>query len=290
MKRFNWFPFMMLMVLMLLIPAEQFVLANGISVDAGLTPARDRWIFRTQLRLMGRGDDPTAMDREMDMLVWNNVLAYGLLRNLTVMIRQPVIRRTMTMMTMAGGKMKSSGAGDLGIMVKYGMYRRNTRNSTFGVAALLGFGIPTGAQEVSSDTWNMKPGLYFSWRGRPWAADISVAYNWNSFTGKDSLDFDPGDELALDMAVSYQFSFGEKSRVALAPVMELSYKKVTRDQMNGLDIADSGESVLFLSPGIKLVVSSFILEALLQVPVWQKQEGIQLKRTPGLLFGIRWMF
>lgn len=278
---------MVLMVLMVLMLAEQVMFANGISVDAGLTPARDRWIFRTQLRFMGRSDDPTAMDREMDMLVWNTVLAYGLLRNVTVMVRQPVMRRTMTM---GAAEMKSSGAGDLGVMVKYGIYRRNTQNSTFGTAVLLGFGIPTGAEDISSDTWNMKPGIYFSWRGRPWAADISVAYNWNSFTGKRSSGFDPGDELALDMAVSYQFSFGKKARVALAPVLELSYLKVTGDQMEGLDIADTGESVLLLSPGIKLVVSSFILESLLQVPLWQKQEGLQLKRTAGLLFGIRWMF
>jgi hypothetical protein len=272
---------------MLLMVAEQVMFADGISVDAGLTPARDRWIFRTQLRFMGRGDDPTAMDRKMDMLVWNNVLAYGLLRNVTVMIRQPVIRRTMTM---GVAEMKSTGAGNMAVMVKYGIYRRNTQDSTFGVAALLGFGIPTGAEDVSTNTWNMKPGIYFSWRGRPWAADMSIAYNWNSFTGKRSSGFVPGDELALDTAVSYQFSFGEKARVALAPVLELSYLKVTQDHMDGLDITDTGESVLLLSPGIKLVVSSFILESLLQVPVWQKQEGLQLKRTAGLIFGIRWMF
>ncbi|MHC4559338.1 MAG: hypothetical protein ACYS80_18760, partial [Planctomycetota bacterium] len=39
--------------------------AGGISVDAGLTPAEDRWIFRTQLRYMQRKDDPTPMDRKM---------------------------------------------------------------------------------------------------------------------------------------------------------------------------------------------------------------------------------
>ena len=282
-KRYSYIVLIALMVLMV----EQVMFADGISVDAGLTPARSRWIFRTQLRFMSRGNDPTAMDREMDMLVWNNVLAYGLLRNVTVMIRQPVIRQTMTM---GAVEMESSGVGNLGVMVKYGIYRRNTQDSTFGVAALLGFGIPTGAEDISTDTWNMKPGIYLSWRGRPWAADMSVAYNWNSFTGKRSNGFDPGDELAMDMAVSYQFSFGEKAKVALAPVLEFSFLKLTRDHMNGLDIADTGESVLLLSPGIKLVVSSFVLESLLQVPVWQKQEGLQLKRTAGLLFGIRWMF
>ena len=49
--------------------------AAGISVDAGLTPAEDRWILRTQLRYMQRDDDPTSMDRKMDKYTLNTVLA-----------------------------------------------------------------------------------------------------------------------------------------------------------------------------------------------------------------------
>jgi hypothetical protein len=53
--------------------------AAGISVDAGLTPAEDRWIFRTQVRYMRRTDDPTGMDRKIPMpfqLFWH--MEYGL--------------------------------------------------------------------------------------------------------------------------------------------------------------------------------------------------------------------
>jgi hypothetical protein len=66
--------------------------AAGISVDAGVTPAKHRWIYRTMLRSMSRDDDPTGMGRTMDMLVWNNVLAYGLKSNLTLILKQPVRR------------------------------------------------------------------------------------------------------------------------------------------------------------------------------------------------------
>lgn len=283
----NRFGSLILIILMVLISAEQSMFADGISVDAGLTPPRDRWIFRTQLRFMGRHDDPSSMDRTMDKLVWNNILAYGLLRKVTIMIRQPVIWNKMMM---DNTESKSSGSGDLVFMVKYGIYRRNTRESTFGVAALVGLGIPSGEEHISSEAWNIKPGLYLSWLSRPWAADISVAYNWNSVIRKSNNGNDKGNELTLDMDVSYQFSFGERARVALTPVLEISYLKISGDQLNGLYIDNTGESVLLLSPGIKLTISSFVLESLVQIPIWQKQEGLQLKRTAGLLFGLRWMF
>ncbi len=62
--------------------------AAGISVDAGLTPAEDRWIFRTQVRYMRRKDDPTHMGRKMSTYAFPVVLAYGVRPDLTLMIRQ----------------------------------------------------------------------------------------------------------------------------------------------------------------------------------------------------------
>jgi len=71
--------------------------AGGITADVGLTPPADRWIFRTQLRYMERGDDPTEMDREMEMLAAPAVLAYGLRPNLTVIARQIAFDRRIDM-------------------------------------------------------------------------------------------------------------------------------------------------------------------------------------------------
>ena len=69
--------------------------AAGISVDAGLTPAEDRWIVRTQMRYMQREDDPTPMDREMDTYAFPLVVAYGLRSDLTLrgllVVNSPIV-------------------------------------------------------------------------------------------------------------------------------------------------------------------------------------------------------
>jgi hypothetical protein len=53
---------------------------------------------------------------------------------------------------------------------------------------------------------------------------------------------------------------------------------------------NTGESFFFLSPGVKYTHSSFILEALIQFPVWQDQKGLQLERDTSGLVGMRYMF
>lgn len=261
--------------------------AAGISIDAGLTPAEDRWILRTQVRYMRRKEDPTPMDRKMSTYAFPTVLAYGLRPDLTLMLRQTVKEQKTVI---AGSSSRNTGLEDLFILGKYKLYRRNTPDYTFGIATTLGLELPTGADSFTSETWDLQPGLYTSWRSGPWATDFNITYTWNGFADRGVGGINPGNELSLDWALAYQFIFGEKARVSLAPVLELSYKNILSDRLHGRDLPNTGESVFYLSPGIKFTVSSFILEALMQIPVWQDQEGSQLKQGTRIIVGTRFMF
>jgi len=261
--------------------------AGGISVDAGITPAEDRWILRTQVRQMQRINDPTVMEREMTRYVFPIVVAYGLRSNVTLMLRQTALHQEMSMM---GDSEKKTGMGDLFVLVKYKAYRLNTASYTLAIAPTVGLELPTGSDSFTSDTWNLNTGLYFSCRSGPWAADMNIAYAWRGFADDDNDGVDPGDQLSLDCAFAHQFSIGEKASTSMAPVLELSYKKTQTDRWHGQKILNSGESVLQLSPGVKVTISSTIIEALVQVPAWQDQEGLQLEQGIVLLIGTRFMF
>ena len=260
--------------------------SNGISVDAGLTPAEDRWIFRTQLRYMSLGN-MARIHQEMEMYMIPVVLAYGLKSNLTLLVRQPVLRREMSMI---GASNAESGFGDLFVMGKFKLYRRNTENYTLGVAVTIGIEAPTGSSAFSSRTWDLRPGLYFSWRRGALGSDVSVAYTWNGFAGEGRNDVNPDNELALDWAISYQVSIGERARISMAPVLEVSYRVISSNRLNGRDLENTGESILYISPGVKFISSSLVLEALVQIPVAQKRNGNQIERNSTLLFGLRYMF
>ncbi len=260
--------------------------SNGISVDAGLTPAEDRWIFRTQFRYLSFGSMAKGQ-QEMEMYIVPVILAYGLKSNLTLFCRQPVMRRNMSMM---GASSAESGFGDLFIMGKFKVFRRNHVNYTLGLAATLGIEIPTGSDGFSSETWDLKPGLYFSWRRGSLGSDVSMTYTLNGFADKGQNNMNPGNEFAVDWAASYQFGLGERSMISIAPVIEVSYRDLSPDRLNLQDIENSGESLLFFSPGMKVTLSSFILEALVQIPVVQNRNGVQIERNATWLFGMRYMF
>lgn len=261
--------------------------AGGISIDAGLTPAEDRWILRTMARYMERKNDPLHMGRKMSTYAFSTMLAYGLRPDLTLMLRQTVMHQEMSMM---GSTERSTGLADLFVLAKYKAYRLNTPEYTLGIAPTIGLELPTGDDSFTSDTWDLNTGLYISGRRGRWATDFNIAYAWNGLLDRGKNGIAPGGELSLDLALAHQFSIGEKARASLAPVLELSYKKIWPDRLRGRDVSNSGESVLYLSPGIKFSTSSLILEALVQVPVWQDQKGSQLERGISVLVGARFMF
>ena len=59
----------------LLVMACAETYGSGISVDAGLTPAQDKWILRTQIRYMQRSNDPSLMPKEMETFMFPVVAA-----------------------------------------------------------------------------------------------------------------------------------------------------------------------------------------------------------------------
>ncbi len=261
--------------------------AGGISVDAGLTPPEDRWILRTQMRYMRGKNDPTSMNRRMEMYVFPTVLAYGVRPDLTFMLKQAVHHREMSM---AGSDSSDTGLGDFFMLGKYKIYRQNTPKYTLGLASTLGLELPTGNDDFTSETWDVEPGIFASWRAGPWASDASMSYKWNGFADRGRGGVNPGDEFSANLALAHQFSIGEKADKAIAPVLEFSYKHILSDRLNGRDVSHTGESLLFISPGIKFTKSSLILEALIQIPVWQDQEGSQLEQGTRLIVGVRYMF
>ena len=261
--------------------------AGGFSVDAGLTPPEDRWIVRSQVRNMKRHNDPTAIGREIETWAFPLVIAYGLRPDVTVMLRQMILHRKLTMM---GATEEDTGTSDLFLLAKYKAYRVNDPDYTFGVAPTLGLGLPTGDNTFGSETWDLQPGLFVSYRSGPWAADVATSYAWEGFADKGKGGINPGDEFAADLALAFQFSVANRYDMSLTPVVEFSYRHIKEDSLNGTKETNTGESVLYVSPGLKWTISSTIIEGLAQIPVSQNQKGEQLERDITLLLGFRYMF
>ncbi len=262
------------------------VSASGISADAGLTPAANRWIFRTQFRAMKRDNHPTMTQNEMKTNMYPIVIAYGLKSNFTLMIRQAVIKKEMSMI---GQTNSFSGLGDLLIMSKYRLIRINNAKYTLGIAPTFGLELPTGKDNVTSNSYDLHIGTYISGRARRLSMDMNFTYIVNGLAKTTDDGFSIGNQFSVISALGYQFSLGSEGNFSLTPVMESSYLKIVSDSQDGISVTNSGESLFFVSPGFKITWSSYIFESLIQFPIWQNQNGLQTERTPSLLVGIRLM-
>ncbi len=72
--------------------------AAGVSVDAGLTPAENRWMIRIQSRQMGATSQLSTPTRQMKLQANVFMAAYGLRPNVTIIGMQGWMNREMTMM------------------------------------------------------------------------------------------------------------------------------------------------------------------------------------------------
>ncbi|NQT61350.1 MAG: transporter [Candidatus Marinimicrobia bacterium] len=259
--------------------------AGGISVDAGLTPAENRWMIRVQSRQMGASSQPSTPARQMKVQANVLMAAYGLRPNITLIGMQGWMNREMTMM---GAVNESSGRADLNLIIKYLIHRTNTRDQTLGIAATTKLTLPTGEVGFSDDYWSFTPGVYLSLRRGTWAMDASTTYRiQDMFSQQDAMD--RGWEYTLDGAVARQLPLGGLKNMALAPVLEFNLLVDQGDHSSSAEPSDT-ESVVFLSPGFKYTYGSMILESLIQVPVWESVPITSLEKEVRWRVGLRLMF
>jgi len=268
-------------------------IAGGISVDGGLTPAQGRVILRTRLAFLQRAASWSAKPSTEKFMV-PFVAAWGVLPELTLMGRTSVMHMKMSMADdgmmgdgmMDSGDSSKTGMGDLLLQAKYKLYRRNSRNWVLGIAPTLGIESPTGTNGMSSDSWDTRAGLHVTQRWYRLNADLTTSYVWNGMAGVDSDSGDPGDELQVNLALSHVFAIPGAPKLALSPVLELSagWEGVE----NGMD-SDGLEAFMYVSPGLLFITRWVILEALVQLPVWQENPAGTLDRNIGLITGLRFL-
>ncbi|NQV29942.1 MAG: transporter [Candidatus Marinimicrobia bacterium] len=260
--------------------------AGGISVDAGLTPAENRWIVRVQARQMSMSSQNILPAVSMKTNATVVMAAYGLRPNVTLIGMQAWMNRDMVMM---GNSQVSSGFADLNLLLKYLVYRNNSRTSTLGVAATTKLTLPTGDDSISDEYWSLTPGLYLSYRLDTWAFDASTTYRIQSLFNDSEIELERGWEFNVDAALARQYSVGSFRNVAIAPVLESNLLVRRADYAVG-DSSPGKSSLLFLSPGLKWTYNSLILEGLVQIPVWEDLPEGSLQNDLRGQLGLRFMF
>jgi hypothetical protein len=245
--------------------------AEGISVDAGLTPAQDRIIIRLQYRnILNRMGGNDILMHIMPMVV-----AYGLTPDVTLMLRNSyrTVGRNETMMEMNNRWM------DPFLMGKVKLFRHNTRDYSLGVAGFAGTTFPVFNSSVSK-TYSPVIGVNASYRPGLWSFDLNNAYEWVNYNTENSQA--AAKQLHLNLAISHNIFLPGLENWILSPVQEFSLININ---------PTSGESdfVGDISPGVQFVSPHLKIEGLYQIAVNSSQtSGIEYGNR--LILGLRLMF
>ena len=250
-------------------------LAQGINTNVALAVAEDQGIFRSQLRYRRATDDPSGMGRKLDALVAPQTLVYGVTPKLTAFATLPILAHRRRKLG-DGSVDKDSAVGDFRLLGRYTFFADDYAPlSTRRAAVLAGMKFPTGSNRFGTPSFDPIFGAVATWAANRHELDLDALYTVTT----ERHDFEAGDVFRYDLAYRYRFwpeRFG-KRLLQLNGILELNGRWSGKTRMDGSTLAASGGNLLFLSPGAQFITKRFIVEASLQVPIWQDPNGPQLE-------------
>ncbi|MEW9898075.1 transporter [Chitinivorax sp. PXF-14] len=274
--------------------------AAPLTFNTALPISKDEWILREQFVYMKSTDDPTPMNRRMEVSGLMSMLGYGVTRDFAVFAVLPYADKRLSM-NMGGQTVKRSetGFGDAMFMGRYTAFEANAAGHTFRVAPFLGVKVPTGDDHASdgpgrlppmlqpgSGSWDWQGGAVASFQSLDWGADAQLAYQSNG----EANGFRAGTISRFDLSVQRRLwpgVLGEGVPSFLYGGLEANLIHVTKNRVNGTDDPNSGGTTLYLTPTLQYVTRKWVLEAGIQIPVSQRLNGTALKNDYILSTGFR---
>lgn len=192
--------------------------------------------------------------------------------------------------------------GDLSIMGRYTFLQKHDFQQSTLLAFQAGFKIPTGATDELDDagefldahiqpgtgSWNFLVGLSFNYVKDRFGLSSNVLYSINSTGEAGEDDYRFGNWLNADITAKYPIISGKRN---LFLALGLNGEFRGKEEINGQTIANTGGEVLYLAPGLQLMLSRhFILETSLLYPVYHNLNGNeQLGEDLKTFFGVNYL-
>ncbi len=252
--------------------------------------------------------------QEVEKYTVNNYLTLGIdysfSRDWGVNVQVPWINRSHSTLGTAsdgitpgpGGGQYNSHTSSIGDVKVIGRYQGFTPQCNFGI--LYGVKLPTGSYtETGVSTDPTAPGPVPIDRGlQPGTGTMdailgayysdSINQDWDYFTqaiyqkALNSRDqYEPGDGLNVNLGLRYA-GFDR-----IAPLIQLNFRDVQRDQGAQADTVSTGGKLLYLSPGVVARIAAQVaVYGFVQVPLYQYVNGVQLAPRYTASVGVRYSF
>jgi hypothetical protein len=259
----------------------------------------------------------TSLPVTMDMMKYTMTAGYGFSPQFKAFVSVPYIRNTMDMtmlnlfmgMWMDSTMAPVSGLGDITVMGLYRIYRDREIRPTDAVT--LGFGVktPTGSftetkasgafvhahMQPGTGSWDPLLSLIYTKMMNPFLVQADVTYQ---YTTRNRQGYEFGDSAAVNLSGKYAVvkEFNVTAGLTYLHVEKASdrdgkyYDPATNTSLMD-DPANTGGNSLWFSPGIQVLpVKNGMIDLKVQVPVWERVNGIQLVSSYRVLAGISYGF
>lgn len=259
--------------------------------NTALPVGKGDFVFREQFLHIKASDDPSPLDRNLEVLGGVSVLGYGVTSDLAIFGMLPYLDKELDL-TMPGGQRitrSTSGIGDAQLFARYTVLQEDLPGRSFRIAPFLGLKLPTGDDsdrdsfgrlpqplQLGSGSWDPFGGVIVTWQTLDYQVDAQLSYKANN----EANGFDFGDEFRFDASLQYRLwphELGAGVPGFLYGVIETNLLHQAKNEIGGTDDPNSGGTRLFLSPGLQYVTKRWVLEAIVQLPVVQDLNGMELE-------------
>lgn len=274
----------------LLVPADE---ARGqgppIQTDTPIMLGLEGRGGRTFLQVMRKdellrdGDEiADPQDRSATAWIYPLAIPYNFRTTLQVGALVPFVTKDLE--SVAGPKSRS-GLGDLTIFLKKLVFQLDRKQQTFRVAVKGSAKLPTGEEDgevpLGSGSFDYGLSAVAGWIRPRWGLYGETIYFFN--TSSDGTEY--GNRFGYNAAVGFRVLpavYARYPQPQLNVYVELNGSLVGRNEVDGVESADSGGALLFVSPGIQYVGGRrWLVEVSVQLPVVDAPNGTQL--------GTRWI-
>ena len=261
--------------------------AAPITFSTALPVGEGKFINREQLILTRSGDDPANNGLVVDVDALVSVLAYGASEKLALFAALPYLRKELRQ---SGGVRRSSqGIGDLTIFGRYTLFQRDGIGRTLRLGVIAGVKAPTGDDD-EADALGRLPIPLQSGTGS-WDSFIGLVVSSETLQGgfhsqltyqakTAANNFEAGDVSRLDLSWQRRVwprALQPSSDAFVYGVLEANIIRSKKARVAGQVNNDSGGTTIFITPGIQYVSKKLILEAAIQIPVYQDLNGTALE-------------
>lgn len=167
-----------------------------------------------------------------------------------------------------------SGQGDISLFSKYRFWRKDSPGLQESMTLALKLKTDTGDNNIGTGTTDSIIGLSYGYEGRKWYRWAALRYRIND---KNTAGLQRGDKILFDLVGGIRPELTSYREPDTVWILELNGEFGQRAELNGVNVANTGGSEWFVSPGIFWTKRNFAVKAGIQIPIASNLNGTQEK-------------